>query len=191
MTHHETFISHLERVIDANSIEEIWAIHLAKMAEYGFDRLLYGFTRFRTSTSFGDHDDGLMLSNHDEAYLDEFVRKGLFAQAPMVRWATDHEGAGSWRKISERVRDGNLSPIEQRILDLNHRFGVTAGYSISFRDLHVRAKGAIGLCARRDLTQDDVDAIWDKHGRELTVINKVTHLRIASMPFITRLTTTC
>lgn len=184
MTDHATFIGHLERLLDARSIEEIWSLHLAKMAEYGFDRLLYGFTRFRTSNSFGDHDDALMLSNHDDAYLDEFVRKGLYSQAPMVRWASDHEGVGSWRMISDRVRSGNLSPIEQRIIELNLRHHVIAGYSISFRDLHVRAKGAIGLCARRGMSQDDIDTVWARHGRDLEAINKVTHLRIAAMPFI-------
>lgn len=177
-------VSHLERIFDANSIEEIWARHVDKMAEFGFDRLLYGFTRFMTSTSFGDHDDALVLSNHEDAYLDAFVRTGLYYHAPMVRWASEHEGVGSWRKITERVSQGNLTPTERRVLEVNQRFNVAAGYSISFKDVSVRAKGAIGLCARAGLSQDDVDAIWAEHGSTLTVINKVTHLRIVAMPFI-------
>jgi LuxR family transcriptional regulator len=33
------------------------------------------------------------------------------------------------------------------------------------------------------MRQHEVDAVWDEHGREITAINNVTHLRITSMPF--------
>lgn len=179
----ESCLGHLEKVIEAATIEEIWSLHLAKMAEYGFSRLLYGFTRFRTSNSFGNADDVLVLSNHPEEYLNAFVQSGLYMQAPMVKWAAAHEGACSWRLIGELAEAGKMTPVERRIVELNHRYDVRAGVSISFRDVSVRAKGAIGLCARPDLRQHEVDAIWAERGRELTVINNVTHLRITAMPF--------
>jgi LuxR family transcriptional regulator len=176
-------VEHLERVIEASSIEEIWSLHLAKMDEYGFSRLLYGFTRFRTTNSFGSAEDVLVLSNHPEEYLAAFVQSGAYAQAPMVKWAAANEGACSWRLIGEVAASGQLTPAQKRILELNERHGVRAGYSISFRDVSVRAKGAIGLCARPGMRQHEVDAIWSEHGREITVINNLTHLRITAMPF--------
>lgn len=183
MAEHTDLVGHLEAVFEADSIEEIWGLHVRKMAEYGFDRLLYGFTKFRTANSFGSEDDLLMLSNHDPTYIDEFVRSGLYLHAPMVRWAVENVGPGSWRMIHEIVKSGMMTSTEQKILELNQRYGVVAGYSISFRDLSLRAKGAIGLCARPGMTQEDVEVVWARHGREITIINDVTHLRIASMPF--------
>lgn len=176
-------ITHLEHVMEASSIEEIWSLHLEKMATYGFDRLLYGFTRFRTTNSFGNAEDLLVLSNHPQAYLDDFVQSGIYNHAPMVKWAAANEGACSWRLIEQVAAAGTMTQTERRILDLNKRYDVRAGYSISFRDVSVRAKGAIGLCARRDLRQDNVEDVWAEHGREITVINNVTHLRITAMPF--------
>lgn len=177
-------VPHLERVLEAKSIQAIWDLHLAKMAEYGFDRLIYGFTRFRTSqNSFGNADDVLMLSNHDPAYLDAFIYSGLYLYGPMVRWALENEGPASWRLIYEVLARGDLTPGERKLVELNARFNVRAGYSISFRDLSVRAKGAIGLCARPGLSQDDVDAMWAVHGREITVINNLTHMKLTGMPF--------
>lgn len=38
-------------------VETVWHMHCARMAEYGFDRLLYCFTRSRTRTSLGDPND--------------------------------------------------------------------------------------------------------------------------------------
>ena len=113
MTGRDNLVAHLERVIEAGSIEELWSLHLAKMNEYGFSRLLYGFTRFRTSNSFGSAEDVLVLSNHPEDYLAAFVQSGLYMQAPMVKWAAANEGACSWRLIGELAQavrstlDGN------------------------------------------------------------------------------------
>jgi DNA-binding CsgD family transcriptional regulator len=175
-------LSHLEAVIEATSIEDIWALHTQKMADYGFDTLLYGFTRFRTSNSFGNIEDMLVLSNHDQSYLDGFVKTGMFHHAPMVKWAAANEGACSWRWIEEQAEAGVLTPAERRILEFNLRHGVRAGFSISFRDVSVRSKGAIGLCAKK-LRQSEVEAIWARSGREIVVINNLTHLRITAMPF--------
>jgi LuxR family transcriptional regulator len=175
---------HLERLLEAVSIEEIWQLHTAKMAEFGFDRLLYGFTRFRTTNSFGNIDDLLILSNHEQEYLDGFVHGGLFNHAPMVKWAAVNEGACSWRWIEEQAKSDVMTPTERRVLDFNLKMGVRAGYSISFRDVSVRSKGAIGLTARAGVRQSEVEEIWAKHGRDILVINNITHLRITAMPFV-------
>lgn len=175
--------THLNDVLTASSIEEIWDLHVKAMAGYGFDRLLYGFTRFRTSNSFGSIDDVLVLSNHSQAYIDGFVRGGLFHHAPMVKWAAANEGACSWRWIEEQAMTGALTQSEQKVLDFNLRHGVRAGYSISFRDISVRAKGAIGLTAREGLRQRDADDVMEEFGKEILLINNVTHLRITAMPF--------
>lgn len=176
-------LAHIEKIIETSSIEELWALHTAKMAEYGFDRLLYGFTRFRTSNSFGSFDDLLILSTHDQDYLDWFIKGGYYNNAPMVKWAAEHEGACSWRVLDEMRKTGTMTQTEKKILEFNIRKGVTAGYSISFRDISIRAKGGIGLAAKPGMTQDDVDAVWAEHGREIIAINNITHLRITSMPF--------
>ncbi|MCB2129256.1 MAG: autoinducer binding domain-containing protein [Rhodobacteraceae bacterium] len=178
-------LDHLEQILEPTTIEEVWALHIQKMAEYGFDRLFYGFTRFRTSHSYGNTDDLLILSNHHQSYLDEYVQKGLYYHAPMVSWAANNVGACSWQLIREMVDSGAMTDTERRIVELNNRYEISSGYAISFRDLSVRSKGAIGLCARVGLDQDAVDQIWSVHGREILLINNITHLRITSLPFAT------
>lgn len=176
-------LEHLEKLLDQREIDQIWALHCAKMAQYGFDRLLYAFTRFRTANGFGNLEDTLILSNHDEGYLSEFIAQGLFNDAPMVKWTAQNTGACSWRWVETQARAGRLTPAELRVLDCNLRHGVRAGYSISFPDVNVRCRGGIGLCAEAGLRQHEVDEIWEAHGRELMVINTLTHLRISAMPF--------
>lgn len=184
--HSNDGIQFLDEIMHSTTIEEIWALHTRRMAQYGFDRLLYAFSRFRPPNSLGDPDDSLILSNHDPEYLRSYAKDGLYKAGPMMRWASDNVGAQSWRLMHEQLRSGNLTADQSKVAELNRRFGVVAGYSIGFREVSVRSKGGIGLCARKGLSQDEVDQIWDEHGREITVLNNVIHLRISALPYVTR-----
>jgi len=172
----------LEAIADACSTEEAWAVLTEAMAGVGFDRLLYGFTRYRSGRSFGDLQDILILSNHGEAYVNEFIYGGLYFNAPMVRWAAENVGARSWRLIGEQASAGQLSADEMRVVEFNRRYDVTAGYSIGFRDVSSRSKGALGLTARPGVTQEEVDALWENHGREIAAVANMAHLKLISLP---------
>jgi DNA-binding CsgD family transcriptional regulator len=182
MTERVPLTAYLQRVFEAQSIEDIWALHVDRMASYGFTRLLYVFTRFRTANSFGKVDDILVLSNHTKNYLDGYFYSGLCLQAPMLKWAAGNDGAQSWRLIAEKAL-GPLTPVERKIMEFNQRHGVVAGSTIGFRDISVRAKGGIGLAVAPGRTQDDADAIWAEYGDEILTANNVTHLRITVMPY--------
>lgn len=173
----------LKDLTNAPSIEVLWDMHTRKMASYGFDRLLYGFTNFRTATSLGDPDDFIVLTNHSSDYTDVFVGERLYFKAPMVKWALESEGARSWDFLTEKMKAGKMTAAEQEVLMFNIKHGVTTGYSISFKAISPRTKGAIALTARKGMTQEEVDAVWAKHGDEIVVMNNVTHLKIMSLPY--------
>ena len=60
---------------------------LKGMDYYGFDLLLYGFSRFTTGTGVGDPNDFLILGNHQIDYLEGCVDTEHLMNAPMVKWA--------------------------------------------------------------------------------------------------------
>lgn len=176
---------YLHFLSNAQSLEELWSAHTEKMTEYGFDRLLYGFTRYRTETSLGDPEDFIILTNHKTEYVEGFLDQGRYFHAPMLHWALEHEGAGSWALIRQMADTQTLTADEQKVFEFNARMGVVAGYTISFKSVSARSKGAISLCARPGLTQEDVDAIWDEHGRDIHLINNIAHLKILTLPYST------
>ncbi|MFT6452042.1 MAG: LuxR family transcriptional regulator [Halocynthiibacter sp.] len=177
----ELTIAYLERLTEVQTIEELWDLHCRTMANYGFDRLLYGFTRFHTANSFGDRQDWLILSNHDEKYVDRFVNQGMYFHAPMVRWAVENVGACSWSWMAEHA--DALTDSERQVVEFNQSHGVTSGYSISFKDVSVRAKGAIALTAEAGVPQSEIDDLWARHGREIIVMNNMAHLKIINLPY--------
>lgn len=174
---------HLKRLLNAQEIETLWDMHTKTMAEYGFDRLIYGFTRYRTATSLGDPEDFVLLTNHAPEYTDMFIGAGLYHSAPMVRWALEHDGACSWSVMHDMINSGTLSDDERKVVAFNRSHDVTAGYSISFKSMSPRSKGAIALTARPGTSQEKVDAVWAEHGDDITVLNNITHLRILSLPY--------
>ncbi|MGR3501358.1 helix-turn-helix transcriptional regulator [Pseudaestuariivita sp.] len=174
---------YLIEMTNAPSIEEMWALHTEVMAEYGFDRLLYGFTNFRTQHSLGDPNDFLILTNHAKEYMDGFIRQGFFSDAPMVRWALENDGAESWRRIAEIAAGNDVSPNMMKVIEFNRAMDVTAGYTISFASVSPRSKGAIALTGKAGLSQEDVDGIWAEYGTDIIVMNNVAHLKILNLPF--------
>lgn len=168
---------------NCQSLEELWEGHCAQMAEYGFDRLIYGFTRYRTANSLGDPEDFVILTNHSKEYTDVFLGDGQYFYAPMVRWALEHEGAGSWRMLRDMLNTGTMTADERKMFEFNQRMGVTAGYTVSFKSISQRSKGAIALTAKIGLSQDDVDALWTEHGRDIHLMNNIAHLKILTLPY--------
>ena len=174
---------YLHYLSNAPTLEDLWSAHTSKMAEYGFDRLLYGFTRFRTLTSLGDPEDFTILSNHDPSYIQGFINDGLYYNAPMLRWALEAEGAGSWRTLGEKFDKGQLTPQELKVIEFNLTHKVSAGYTISFKSVSARSKGAISLAARAGMTQEQVDRVWEEHGRDIHLMNNIAHLKILTLPY--------
>lgn len=175
--------SYLQYLANCQSIETLWSKHTRKMAEYGFDRLIYGFTRYRSSTSLGDPEDFVILTNQPKAYMDVFMGEGHYMHAPMVKWALANEGAASWSILADMAREQVMSPSEQRVVEFNQKMGVTAGYTISFKAVSARSKGAVALTARDGMSQDEADAIWAEHGRDIHLMNNVAHLKILTLPY--------
>jgi LuxR family transcriptional regulator len=175
-------IQHIKAMTSARSVEELWEMHTIKMASYGFDRLIYGFTRYITSSSLGNPQDWLVFTNQPVEYMDVAIEEGHFQNGPMVRWALDNDGACSWSWMSEQARLGTLSPAEIKMMEYNVAQGVLAGYTVSFRSVSERSKGAVALIAKAGMTQDDVDQAWTTFGDEVIVLNNVLHLKLLTLP---------
>lgn len=177
-------LEYLEKIDDSDSVQDVWALHTKKMGNYGFDRLLYGYTRFKSGDFLGDNLDSIILSNHPIEYTETYVENRLFTSGPMVRWALENAGACSWSWLNEMMPDGtSYTAEEKRAIDFNRKMGVLAGYTISFKSNSARNRGGIGLTARPGMKQAEVEDIWKKYGREILTMNNMMHLKVTSLPY--------
>ena len=176
-------LDYLEKIHGSVSIEGAWEVIVKHMTNFGFDRMLYGYTRFGTATSFGETDDMLLLSNHPKSYLEPYIAEGLYFEAPMHRWAAKNTGVCSWSRFTGP--DSNLTPEAQKTMNFNARHGVIAGATISFQNISNKIKGAIGLVAKQGMSQQDVDTLLDLRGREIVQMCNVAHLKLTSLSYTT------
>ena len=174
-------LTFIEAVMAARTMEEVWPLHCKAMAEFGFNRVLYGMTRSLSRESLGNRDDFLVLANLDEAYTGPFVDQGLYLDAPMMRWVLNNTGAVSWAWLKENRE--TLTPKEMKVLEFNIQQGVKFGYSISFLDVTPRSIAAIALMADEDVGQDAVDAMWENRGREIVAMNNIFHVKAMTLPY--------
>ncbi|GFE67283.1 helix-turn-helix transcriptional regulator [Litoreibacter roseus] len=169
----------------SKDIETVWSTHGRAMRALGFDRMVYGFTRFPIhgrNIGVGEVNDALVLSNHSPDYMEYFVGKRMYLHGPMTRWASENEGTCSWRMIAQMAEAQTLSADELEVIQINQRFAVTAGYTISFHSGTDTTKAAIGLAARRGLSQDDVEQIWAAHHAFIELSSYLMHLQVSRLP---------
>jgi LuxR family transcriptional regulator len=174
-------LAYIERAVTSSSVEEVWTLLTEKLATYGFDRLLYGFTRNMTSFGLGGPGDFMILSTHRPDYTKRFIDDRLYFDAPMFNWALRNTGACSWSWVERNY--AALSEREREVVAFNRLMGVNAGYTISFQDQKVRNRAGLGLTAQPGLTQADVDALWQRCGKEILVMCQVTHLVFTTLPY--------
>lgn len=178
-------LDHLELILRATSLQQVWRSHCTKMAQFGFDRQIYGYTRFATPDSVGELEDALFLSSQDPEYFKKFIGEKLFLHAPLMRQLRGQRyGAFSWGSVD--LSKVSLSEPEQKVLAYNQSMGVTAGYTIAVPTPSPRTHAIFVLTGEKGLTQDQVDAIWATHGREIEALCNVVHLKIASLPIETK-----
>jgi len=179
----DDLLTYLDALTNTPTVEALWELHTRRMNDFGFDRIIYGFTRYRSGGSLGDPQDWVLLTNHGDRYMEGFLDHGHIYRAPMIRWALNNTGPCSWRWMAN---PDNLTSEEQTAIAFNMSHGVTAGYTVSFLSVSERTKGAVALTARPGMSQDEVDALWAKHGLEISVLNNVMHLKLQTLPYSQR-----
>ena len=157
-----------------------------RFAAFGFQRVNYGFTRFRHLKTIGDPDDALFLSTCDSDYVKRYFRGGFYAKTPVFRWAEHHSGACTWAWVKDAFEAGRLSAEESEAVRQNAAMAVTAGISVSFPATSARSKGALGLIADPGLTHADVERIFSTRREEILAIAHMMHLAILHLPHLSR-----
>lgn len=173
----------LAGVVHASRIEHVWQSVTSQLAQYGFDRVIYGYTRYRTERNLGDPKDLFLLSNHGNDYIGPFVEDGLYYHAPMVLWTLENDGVCSWDHVQTQVEAGAYPEETMKVIEFNKKFNVNAGFTVSFQSDNRRSKGGMALTAAEGISQSEANRIWEEHGSDLEILANVAHLKIQSLPF--------
>lgn len=165
----------------AQSLEAVWELHARAMANFGFDRVIYGLTRMAGADgSLGDLEDALVLSNHGHDYDNAFINSGMFVDAPGFNWARAHTGAVSWGALWDAASP--LSDRDRDIIAFQRARNVCAGYTVSIGPSPARTFAVVSLTGRAGLSQAELDALWAAEGARIWAMINVMHLKVLTLP---------
>ena len=179
-------LSLLTQIAQSTAVDRVWTLAAFQFKAFGFSRVNYGFTRFRSNRSIGDPDDAMFLTTSDANYANSYFRNGFYARTPAYRWAQNNEGACTWTWVREAMLAGRLAPEEAETVRVNAAMGIVAGISISFPETSARAKGAMGLIADPGLDHVAVDQIFAARRDEILAVAHMMHLKLIQLPFASR-----
>jgi LuxR family transcriptional regulator len=176
----------LNQIAAAQRIDDAWDLATGYFASLGFSRANYGFTRFKHLKTIGDPDDALFLSTCDAEYVKRYFQGGFYAKTPVFRWAERNSGACTWSWVTEAYQAGRLSAEEAEAVRQNVAMGVVAGISVSFPEVSLRSKGALGLIADPGISAADVEATFAARHDEILALANMMHLTIVHLPQLSR-----
>lgn len=168
-------------MLRAQGIPEVWSVFAAAMLELGFDKLLYGGTRFPSHGSFGHITEALILHQGPQEYADIYLEEELYLHSPTYEWADKNTGFVSW-PVAFAQYAAIPTPEQIRIVQLNLQFGVRAGYVGSLKNVVPNMNGVIGFSPVGSPDQDETDALWALYGRQIETLSNLMHLRVAALP---------
>lgn len=172
---------YFERMLAATSAEGVWDIHLARMRDYGFDRLIY-CRSFETGLgSLQSTQDVALMASMPQAYINRFLQDQSYLYAPMMLWTDSIGTAQPWN--FNKAQGGSHASKLQKVVALNQQFGVHAGYSIGFGPTAPYGKATIAMIANPALPVEAMANLWDKHGREIAMVNDVAHRCMTTLPW--------
>lgn len=171
----------LAAILTAEDVASAWRLCADALENLGMHNLVYGATRVPTWGIIGDGQDALILYRGPQAYADAYLGEELYLNSPTYEWAEHNEGFVSWAVAISQTR--TTPTLDQlKIVQLNIEHGCLAGFVGSLNHLVPGMRGVIGLSPGGGMTPPEVDALWEKVGKEVEMLCRLMHLRIASLP---------
>lgn len=170
----ESYISELATTRD---LQACWEGLVSRLAQFGFDRALYGNRADLTEETLRNHANSVILSTYGELLDETFVLGRMYLNSYTVRWSVTNTGAISWSETERAAKAGQLTPQELETYETTQRMGLNAGYTYSFPDRGSGYRSCIGLCFQNGGTQAEADLVWDENGTD--IIQLLTLFEIA------------
>ena len=175
-------INYVERLMYAPTIDEAWKALTDRLQELGVPYAHYALARVLDSHAERLCTDVITLSNLEPELQDRLSDPEYVATAPTVRWLHEHSGIITWDWVRERQARGLLTSAEEKAFTSLAQSGFQAGYAIGMAGIAPRLNGGIAIYGPRGMTQDEMDRIWRRHGREIVALVGLAHMRFASLP---------
>lgn len=179
----QDIVTCLDAILRATDMETVWALICRFLQSRGFDGVIYGYSPQTSGANLGSREDFLLLSTLDREFMQELVDRGYYSESVTFNWALENIGIASWKMTAEDAEFENFQSSPEA-LAFFQRFGMVAGCTIGFPPGRARGRAVMALVAGGGRSQDEVDALLERLGREIFVATTVAHRSLTNFPYL-------
>lgn len=173
-------IDHLQKIARAPDIDTLRGVFLCAMADQGFENAFYTARFLPALPSQSRHHQDVLITNIPEQMLQETRRARAGRTAQWAEWVERNDGTISFRELRQ-TPDG-AHTTRHPDFEIARQHGLEAIQVVSLRGQVMRWTGAVLLNPRFGATHEELDRLWHDRGREVVLICRVAHLRLATIP---------
>ena len=181
---HDPLLQIITRISCATEVEIVWSLLREFMASLGFEQLKYGFSPQVQGVNFGETEDFAILSTMPTEFTRIFVERRLYLDNPVMHWCAQNVGVVSWSMVAHLLRTGPPG-LEAELADnlsLHQAYGLNAGFSVAFPPTRSVGRGALGVAAPPEMTQEAVDAFLQDAAPLIFAVTSIAHQRLSALP---------
>jgi len=172
----------LERLTSCGETSALHGAFFEAMAHYGFTNVFYSARFLVPLPSSLTQGHAVTVTNLPPDIARQFTDSGVISQSLWADWVFNNSGEISSRDLLAAAASG--APTQ--MLRIARRLDLTAAQILSLRDRELRSHGALLLNPHVGAAHEDVARLWSSGGRQVRVLARVFHLRMATMRRDTR-----
>lgn len=172
----------LERLVDAERVEDIRDCYVDAMAQFGFANLFYAarFAMDLPTTVINEKIE--ICSTMPDSFVKPFLERGMLVHSPWAQWVMRNSGSIPSPDLLRAQVAAGFDPAAREAVEMAERHGLLAGRVLSLRDKVLRSHGGVMLNPATGASQDEADRLWSRFHREITILSWIMHMRMATVP---------
>lgn len=171
-------LSHMERLVDANSVAGIRDSYFDALRGHGYSCAFYGASFQSDLPPAVIREDPEIHSNFPGDFIEEMRRYHPFGTSPWMVWANSHAGS---IPLAQLVSESRHDPGMVRALEIASRHGAASLRIISLKGRVARARGLVAICPALMARPAEEAALWLKNHREIATLTAIMHMRMATI----------
>ena len=171
-------------LVDSVDVAEARDKFLQAMTALGVNHAFYAGRFMLTVPRTLVRESPVTFSNLPQALIDDSQHLYGLERDGWVDWVLHHDG-----DISSHDLLTNIGVERSPSLAVGAKHGLYAVRILSLRNIAMHSVGAVIIAPRKDMTHEQLDDFWAEHGDELRLLSKTLHLRMATLPRETAVST--
>jgi LuxR family transcriptional regulator len=167
----------ISALVNSGTVDSARDIFLQATVGSGFTHAFYAGRFMLNVPRSLVRESPVTFNNLPQALIDDSQNLYGLERDGWVDWVLHHDG-----DISSRNLIAKIGVERSPSLAMGAKHALHAVQIISLRNTAMHSVGAVILAPGKEVSHDQLQALWAEHGDRMRLLSRILHLRIASLP---------